>query len=292
MAFRPIGLRQGCPLSPLLFNCFINDVALKIKAVGKGISIDDNERICILLYADDIVLIGENETDLQTMLNELSNWCEDNRMAINNSKSKVVHYRPDSVPRSSFSFSCCSSNIEIVDRYVYLGLTIQEHMDWNITAIVVTQSANRALGLLIAKSKSLGGMPYDIYTKLFDSLVWPVIAYGAAVCGTRQFSCIDAVQLKAQRYFLGTGKYTPSAAVAGDMGWIPTFIKRYKCVCNQWTRYVNMPDDRVNKRIFNFCKSKCGARCQNWYFRVSKHFRSANCSDFINMQRRFSSQYM
>ena len=124
-------------------------------------------------------------------------------------------------------------------------------------------------------------MPYDIYTKLFDSMVWPVIAYGAAVWGTRQFSCIDAVQLKAQRYLLGTGKYTPSAAVAGDMGWIPTFIKQYKCICNQWTRYVNMPDNRVNKRIFNFCKSKSGARCQNWYFRVSKHFCCANCSDFI-----------
>ena len=133
------------------------------------------------------------------MLNELSNWCEDNRMAINNSKSKVVHYRPESVPWSSFSFCCCSSNIEIVDGYVYLGLTIQEHMDWNITANVVAQSANRALGLLIAKSKSLGGMPYDIYTKLFDSMVWPVIAYGTVVWGTRQFSCIDAVQLKAQR---------------------------------------------------------------------------------------------
>ena len=186
-----VGLRQGCPLSPLLFNCFIKDVALKIKAVGKGISIDDNERICILLYADDIVLIRESETDLQTILNEFSNWCEDNRMAINNSKSKVVHYRPESVPRSSFSFSCCSSNIEIVDRYVYSGLTIQEHMDLNITANVVAQSANRALGLLIAKSKSLGGMSYDIYTKLFDSLVWSVIAYGAAVWGTRQFSCIQ-----------------------------------------------------------------------------------------------------
>ena len=141
-----VGLRRGCPLSLLLFNCFINDLALKIKAVGKGISVDDNERICILLYADDIVLIGENETDLQTMLNELSNWCEDNRMAINNSKSKVVHYRPESVPRSSLCFCCCSSNIEIVDRYVYLGLTIQEHIDWNITANIVAQSANRALG--------------------------------------------------------------------------------------------------------------------------------------------------
>ena len=121
-----VGLRQGCPLSPLLFNCFINDLALKIKAVGKGVPIDDDddELICIMLYADDVVLIAENERDLQTMLNELSAWCEANHMHVNNYKSKVVHYRHESIPRSFFNFSCCSSNIEIVDKYVYLGLTI------------------------------------------------------------------------------------------------------------------------------------------------------------------------
>ena len=258
-----VGLRQGCTLSPLLFNCFINDLAQKIKAVGKGVSIDNGEQICILLYADDVVLLAENEADLQSMLNVLSGWCEENRMTVNNTKSKIVHYRSSAVRCTKYVFSCSSSSLEIVDRYVYLGLVIYEHLDWNVTAKVVAQSANRALGLLIAKSKSLGGMPYSVFLKLFDSVVWSVIAYGAAVWGSRKFSCIEAVQHKAQRYYLGTGKYTPSAAVAGDMGWIPAFIKQYKCVCKQWARYTNMPNDRINKHIYNYCKDKSSARYQN-----------------------------
>ena len=46
------------------------------------------------------------------------------------------------------------------DSYIVL-----KTVHWNIMAMVVAQSANRALGLLIANSKALGGMPYDIYTK-------------------------------------------------------------------------------------------------------------------------------
>ena len=42
---------------------------------------------------------------------------------------------------------------------MYLGLMLHENLDLNITARTVAQSASRALGLLIAKSKALGGMP-------------------------------------------------------------------------------------------------------------------------------------
>ena len=114
-----IGLRQGCLLSPLLFNCFINDLAAKVKAIGKGVLIDESERICILLYADEFVLLGDSEADLQAMLNVLSTWCDENQMVVNHAKSKVVHYRPASIPQTNFNFTCCSSNIEIANKYTY-----------------------------------------------------------------------------------------------------------------------------------------------------------------------------
>ena len=40
--------------------------------------------------------------------------------------------------------------------------------------------------------------------------------YGAPIWGTESFSCIQAVQNRAARYFLNVGKYTPVAAVNGD----------------------------------------------------------------------------
>ena len=72
----------------------------------------------------------------------------------------------------------------------------------------------------------MGDMPYDVFIQLFDSLVWPVVIYGESVWGTKSYSCITAVQNRAMRFFLGTGKYTPNATVFGDMGWQPVHIKQ------------------------------------------------------------------
>ena len=160
------GLRQGCSLSPLLFNLFLNDLALKIKAVSKGVMIDD-ERVCILCYADDLVLIAENEQDLQCMLDVLHHWCLTNIMIINFSKSNIVHFRPKSVSRSDFVFKCGENVVEYIDRYTYLGLLLTEHLDYNVSVKAVAQSTSRALGLLIARYKSMGGMSFSIFTKMY-----------------------------------------------------------------------------------------------------------------------------
>ncbi len=86
------------------------------------------------------------------------------------------------------------------ERYKYLGLILTELLDYHITASIVATSARRALGLLIAKYKPFGGLPYDCYTKLYDSLVQPIIDYGSSIWGTKEYSCINAIQDKTCRF--------------------------------------------------------------------------------------------
>ncbi|CAG2248147.1 unnamed protein product [Mytilus edulis] len=97
------GLKQGCVLSPILFNIFINNLVNEVKSLNVGIPIEE-EKICILLYADDIVLLAENESDLQMLLNVLHMWCHKNDISVNMSKSKIIHFRPPSFPRSIYTF--------------------------------------------------------------------------------------------------------------------------------------------------------------------------------------------
>jgi hypothetical protein len=78
--------------------------------------------------------------------------------------------------------------------YRYLGLVLNEHLDYHFTAKYVAKSAGRALGLVIAKAKHLGGIDYNVFKQLYDSLVLAVISYGAAVWGLQEYASINAVQ--------------------------------------------------------------------------------------------------
>jgi hypothetical protein len=115
------GLRQGCGLSPILFNFYVNDLAVRLKALGLGVDIGNEEKLCILLYADDIVFIAETEEDLQSMLDVLYEWSCASHMKINPTKSNVMHFRPNNVNRTNFVFKCGPDNRECVPKYVYLG---------------------------------------------------------------------------------------------------------------------------------------------------------------------------
>ena len=69
-----IGKRQGCPLSPLLFNTVLQFLATTIRQTKeiKGIKIG-REEVKLSLYADDMILYIENLKDSTQKLTELTN---------------------------------------------------------------------------------------------------------------------------------------------------------------------------------------------------------------------------
>ena len=112
-------------MSPSLFALFINDLASELNTLCKGINIG-YENLSILLFADDIVLVSDNELDMQVMLDYVNEWFSKWRLTVNNLKSKVMHFRKKSVPRSNFQFCLGQNNLNYVDEYKYLGIMFSE----------------------------------------------------------------------------------------------------------------------------------------------------------------------
>lgn len=69
------GIKQGCVASSTLFNVLMNELTSDLNNSGVGIEIADI-LINSLLFADDIVLMADNEADLKRLLDITSNFAK------------------------------------------------------------------------------------------------------------------------------------------------------------------------------------------------------------------------
>ncbi len=83
------GVRQGDVNSPLCFSVFLNDLLSELRAEKL-----ENDIICtnVLAYADDIVLIADNEIELQRLIDIVKKWCRKWKLEVNLEKTKIVHH--------------------------------------------------------------------------------------------------------------------------------------------------------------------------------------------------------
>ena len=246
-----LGVKQGCRLSPTHFAIYINDLAEEIKALNCGIEIGD-EQLALLLYADDIGLLAPTEQSLQLMLNTLHEWCIKWRLLINQEKTKIIHFRPVSVQITQFDFKCGELALEKESTYKYLGLWFHEHLDMKFAVNELTKSASRALSALYTKFLNVGGMDYDVFCKLYESLVEPVLLYGAGLWGLSEQKRVNMVQNKACRYFLGLGKNASNLASRGDMGWSSCSHKQKIEACRLYFKIERTPENRLVNKIFKW----------------------------------------
>ena len=85
----------------LYFNPKMNELARELTDLNYGVDIAGN-KICLLLYAEDIVIIANNENDLQ--LDNTNQWCKKWRLNINYNKSNIIHFRKRNDRQSNFIY--------------------------------------------------------------------------------------------------------------------------------------------------------------------------------------------
>ena len=87
------GTRQGCPLSPLLYNIVLEVFATAIRAEKEVKGIHIGKELKLSLFADDMILLIENPKDSTRKLLELINkYSKVARYKINTQKSLAFLY--------------------------------------------------------------------------------------------------------------------------------------------------------------------------------------------------------
>ena len=153
-----------------------------------------------------------------------------------------------------------------------------------VTANHVAKAAQRILGLLIAKDKAHGGMPADIFSKLYDALVQSVINYGTAIWGQKSYSSINKVQNRATKYFLGLHKKASNAMANGDMGWDAPLTRQWLKVGQHWARLVNMNKNRLAYKVFRWSYNLAIRNNKNWVYRTIKQLQNLGITHSIKQQ--------
>jgi len=77
------GVRQGCPLSPTLLNLLIADMEEEMGKVKWGEVKIGDKRIYTLAYADNIVLLAEEEEGMRSMIGRLEEYLDRKRLKLN-----------------------------------------------------------------------------------------------------------------------------------------------------------------------------------------------------------------
>ena len=153
------------------------------------------------MYADDTVVMAENEHDMQRNLNLLNDHCNCNKLKVNISKTKIMVFawsktRLNNIPTFTFG----NIDLEQVDDYIYLGICF----NWNGSFVKAKQllhdKASKAMYSLIQKGRRLN-LPTDIMLKLFDSCVEPIVLYGCEVWGYENVDILKKVHTKFVLFF-------------------------------------------------------------------------------------------
>ena len=283
-----LGLKQGEPLSPLLFVIFINDVRQQLQNGPEGtIEGIDLERLCffVLLFADDMVLFSNSPDELQILLNRLYSYSTYWGLNVNTSKTKICIFEKQ---RQNIDriWKYNNEDLEIVDAFCYLGVKLYYTGNLEMTTKTLSVQAARAANNLLALFKRLS---FDVKTKLalFDSLVTPIILYGAEVWGIYDIKNVDRIHIKFFKAILGVKQQTPNNAVYGELGRYPLSVISKERSFKFWIHILKQKD--TNSPVFNvyqymFNRTTSNPQTKSWASLIKSELGKLGLSYMWNRQ--------
>ena len=245
------GVKQGCIISPCLFNIILDWVLAKALRGCNGVLVSNDLSITDLGYADDLAYLGESESDIQKFLDNLHTYGSMIGLQISIKKTKLM------CNLDNCSLSLNNQPIEVVDSFVYLGSTFEMHqLKCEKDIFVRIGKASSAFGRL--KSSLFSRPDISITTKMrvFNSSIIPVLLYGCEswITGAEDLRKLEVAQMSWLRCILGV---TLNDRVSNS-------VIRDRC-CNQpkvesvirksrlrWFGHVcRMNDSRIPKKLLN-----------------------------------------
>ena len=207
------GVPQGSVLGPLLFLIYVNGI------------INSSNILRFSLFADDtvVVLSHKNARTLISLVNielrKLISWFQSNKLLLNQDKAKYIlfHLRNMRVPSNLDHIYIDDSILQGVQSLSFLGVTIDENLNWKAHIKSASLKISRSFGVLY-KIKHI--VPDKVLLMIYNSLILSHLSYCSNLAWGNSYSghlnTIKLLQKRAVRIITHSNYNSPSA---------PLFIK-------------------------------------------------------------------
>ena len=197
-----IGVKQGCNLSPTLFNIFVNDIPSLFTNSCAPVKLGETNLNC-LLYADDLVLLSESESGLQKCLTKLNLYTKRWKLKINYKKSKIMVLGTATQRRTFLTSKWFFDNnvLEQVEDYTYLGINIHFSGSYKQILRVLHSKALRVYHGLFKSFSNIEKTPVKTLTKLFSSMMLPILLYNCEIWGPYLIGKTDSIDAFKNKIF-------------------------------------------------------------------------------------------
>ena len=247
-----IGVKQGCGMSPWLFNLYMDVLLRKALNGTDGVHIGESI-VPALAYADDVVVFGKNEEQLGRMIERIHAVGKNMNLVLNVDKCKVLVFeRSDLVTECNVLVD--GVNLEQVNEFVYLGSMMSRdgRIDREIERRV--SAGCKVLGALGTFARNVN-VSRDARLSVYNGVLVPSLMYESE-CWTwmgKHKRRVTAVKL---RYLRGVCGYVRRDRVRNDLVYEECMIRknvveRVGVSQLRWFGHLErMASERLVKRIY------------------------------------------
>ena len=292
-----LGLKQGCPLSPMLFNLYIDDIKDIFDDQCHPVEIQET-KISHFLYADDLVIISHTAEGLQTALNSLHVYSGRKCLAVSVKKSKTMIFNRSGKLIKKY-FYLAGKPLEPVQSFCYLGFDVKASGTVKHAMNTLYEKANKAMRPLF-QTIARFNLPVKTSLRIFHAYIEPIALYNAENWAAftdkeiEKFSSDSLLQIlstgkadilhrKFLKYVLGTSSSCPNMAMYGDTNEQPLTMKAFRLMLNFWHRVTNLSSNTLVKKAL---LENINLRT-NWIKTVEKLLGDLSLTDTIDETYKF-----